>query len=343
MTRIDISQASSIREIEATAWNRLSDARPFQSHRWYAFGERVMADCRPTYFLAYEGNDLLARAVFWRIINEPLPDLPPVLHGPTTSLLRRWPLFICRSPLANTTGLILRDDTPRKETLSALGEAAIAEAGRQGASVAVFDYLEEQELQGWPSVFQAVTVSDPSTVLENRWRDLDDFLASGNKKDRQHYKRTLREAGQLGIRLTKHVEVPDMEAALALIRTVDARHGNMPNPWARSLLENLSLIGGTWLEARLNDRLVGCGLLLDDNDAQMTTVLGLAVDVPYVYFLLVYASLETAFEKHVRWLRWGSGAYAFKQRLGFSLERNNHASVAGIGALPRLLCKIFLR
>lgn len=337
-----IKKASSIHEIEAPIWDQLSDAHPFQSHRWYAFGERVMADCSPTYFLAYDGDDLVARAAFWRIPNEPLPDLPPALRALAASLLRRWPLFICRSPLANSTGLLLRDGVGRAEILSALGEAAITEAARQGASVAVFDYLEEEELQGWPSAFQPVTVSDAGTVLENRWQDLDDFLACGNKKDRQHYKRTLREAGRLGICVTKHAQAPDVEAALTLIRAVERRHGNMPNPWARGLLENLSLAGGTYLEARLEDRLVGCGLLFDDNGAQMTTALGLAKDTPYVYFLLVYASLEAAFEKRVRWLRWGSGAYDFKQRLGFALERNNHAMAAGIGVFPRLACKIFL-
>ncbi|GAB4505081.1 MAG: hypothetical protein Fur0043_20760 [Anaerolineales bacterium] len=342
MVHIEIITASSIHEIEAAVWDRLSDTRPFQSHRWYVFGERVMGDCMPSYFLVYEGDDLVARAAFWRIPNEPLPDLPPALRTPAALLLQRWPLFICRSPLANTTGLILPNDARRGEALLALAEAVIAEASQQGASAVVFDYLEADELHGWPSTLRQVTVPNPGTVLENRWQNLDDFLASGNKKDRQHYKRTLREAERQGIRVTKYAEVPDIEAALTLIRAVEARHGNMPNPWVRNLLENMPLVGGAWLEARRGDQLVGGGMLLEDNGAQMTTALGLAADVPYVYFLLVYASLAAAFEKKVRCLRWGSGAYAFKQRLGFTLERNNHAMAAGVGMIPRLACKIFL-
>jgi len=341
MTDINITTASSIHEIDPVTWDRFSGMRPFQSHRWYAFGERVMADCLPTYFLAYEGGELAARAAFWRIANEPLPDLPPALRALAASLLRRWPLFICRSPLANTTGLVLRDGAGRADILSALGEAAIAEAGRKGASVALFDYLEEEELQGWPSAFRLVTVSDPGAILENRWQDLDDFLASGRSKVRWHYKRALREAQDRGVRVTKHAHVPDVEAALALIRAVDRRHGNMPNPWARGLLENLAWIGGDWLEARIGERLVGGNLIFEDNAAQMITALGLVEDVPYVYFLLLYASLEAAFEEKVHWLRWGSGAYEVKRRLGFTLERNNHAMLAGIGAFPRLVCKIF--
>jgi hypothetical protein len=55
----------------------------------------------------------------------------------------------------------------------------------------------------------------------------------------------------------------------------------------------------------------------------MTTALGLAENVPYVYFMLIYESLKIAFERQIRLLRWGSGAYAVKQRLGFSLEDNH--------------------
>jgi hypothetical protein len=38
--------------------------------------------------------------------------------------------------------------------------------------------------------------------------------------------------------------------------------------------------------------------------------------------MLVYESLKIAFEHEVRSLRWGSGAYDIKQRLGFSMEDN---------------------
>ena len=341
MMNINIRTVSSIHEIDPNTWDQLSAGRPFQSHRWYAFGEQVMEDCPPTYLLVYAKDELIARASFWLVRNEPLPDLPPVLRNLAMGLLKRWPLFICRSPLANATGLLIPEGPERTKILSALAQASITEASSKRASFVVFDYLSEEETHHWPAGFSPVSVSDPGTVMQNRWNNLDAFLADGNKKDRQHYKRTLREAEKLGIRLDEYKQVPDVEAALSLIRNVDKQYRNAPNPWMRGLLENLSLVDGTWFEARVEERLVGGGLILEDNAAQMTTALGLAEDVPYVYFMLIYASLALAFEKKVRLLRWGSGAYEMKQRLGFSKTNDNFVMVSGTNPVAHALAKLF--
>ena len=341
MTDINIKTASSIHEIDMAAWDQLGQGLPFQSHRWYAFGERVMADCPPTYLLIYKKHELIARAAFWLVRNEPLPDLSPALRTLVMSLLERWPLFICRSPLANASGLILSNGLERADALSVLAQAAITEAGTKGASFAVFDYLREEETRRWLPAFSVAQVSDPGTILQNRWENLDEFLADGNKKDRQHYKRTLREAEKLGIHVNKYKQVPDIEAALALIQNVDLHYGNVPNPWMRALLARMDEMDGTWLEARLDERLVGCGLILEDDAAQMTTALGLVEDVPYVYLSLVYASLKIAFEKKVRLLRWGSGAYEVKQKLGFTKTDDNYVMFAGVNPIARILVRFF--
>ena len=74
--------------------------------------------------------------------------------------------------------------------------------------------------------------------------------------------------------------------------------------------------------------MVGCGLTLIDNGAQVNVALGLVPDVPYVYFGLLYESLKIAFEYNVKLIRLGSGAYDVKRHLGFELENNNHVMVA---------------
>ena len=341
MMDLIIKTAPSIHEIDPDTWNQLSGDHPFQSHRWYAFGEKIMMDCPPTYLLVYNNNNLVARATFWLIRNEPLPDLQPVLRSLVMSLLKHWPLFICRSPLSNATGLILPKDSSRMDILSALARAAIQEATFRGASFVVFDYLREEETQGWPPEFCVEQISDPGTIMYNRWDSLNAFLSDGKKKDRQHHKRTLRESEKLGIQLGKYEQVPNVESALALIRNVDKHYGNAPNPWMQNLLDHMDEIEGTWLEARIGNRLVGGGLILEDNSAQMTTALGLAEDVPYAYLLLIYTSLEVAFEKQVRLLRWGSGAYEVKQRFGFSKLDDNFVTFAGSSLIPRIVTKFF--
>ncbi|MGB8982813.1 MAG: hypothetical protein WCC12_13125, partial [Anaerolineales bacterium] len=48
-------------------------------------------------------------------------------------------------------------------------------------------------------------------------------------------------------------------------------------------------------------------------------------------FMLLYTALQEAFENNVRLVRFGSGAYDIKRRLGFHLEDTNHAMVSMAG------------
>ena len=340
MTSFHVRTFSSIREIDALAWDQLSGRSPFQSYRWYTFGERVMADCPPVYLLVYDNDSLVARASFWLIRNEPLPKMPTPIRWLVKSLMKRWPLLICRSPMANASGISMGNDLQSEAILDRISTAAIAEASKMNASIVLFDFLADNETQGWPSNFVKLKMPSPGTILKNHWQSLEHYLADGNKKDRQHYKRSLREADKLGIRLTQHKSISDIDSALALIRKVEQRYSSSPNPWLSNMLKNIELIDGTWLEAHIDGKLVGCGLIINDNNVQMTTALGLADNIPYVYFLLIYASLESAFTKKTELLRWGTGAYEVKQRLGFELEQNNNSVLAGTNKLTRFLSRI---
>ncbi len=340
MNGLHVKTFSSIKDIDALVWDRLSQGLPFQSHRWYTFGERVLFDCSPVYLLIYDKNTLVARASMWLVRNEPLPKMPRLVKLLIAALIKQWPLLICRSPMANTSGIILEDSVQREAVLAVLTKSAIAQARQRKASIVLFDFLTESEMKEWPSDFVKLKMPSAGTMMRNRWQSLEEFLADGNKKDRQHYKRTLREADKLGIHLTQHKAVHEMDAAMALIQKVEDRYSSSHNPWIRPILENIELINGTWLEARINKRLVGCGLILEDQNVQLTTGLGLEDNIPYVYFLLIYASLEAAFTKRVERLRWGTGAYEVKQRLGFELEQNNNSILIGTNQFTRLLSKL---
>jgi len=341
MTDLNVKIVSSIHAIEPAIWDQLSDRQPFQSHRWYTFGQQVMVNCPPLYLLAYEGNNLIGRACLWFVRNEPLPPKFPVpLRTFVSALLNRWPLLICRSPMANASGLILPADARREAVLSILTKSALTAAKQQGASLVLFDFLNESETQGWTSEFVITKMPNSGTVMENHWQTMEEYLAQGDKKDRQHYKRSLREAEKRGIQLTHLHNVSDVDAALRLIRKVERKYASPPNPWMRSLLENIEMVEGTWLEAHIGNRLVGCGLIVEDQGAQMTTALGLAENESYVYFLLIYASLNDAFEKHICQLRWGSGAYEVKQRLGFKLERDNYLVLGGTNRLTNWISRL---
>ncbi|MCJ7434306.1 MAG: peptidogalycan biosysnthesis protein [Anaerolineales bacterium] len=312
-----------ISDVDPNEWDRLSAGRPFTSHQWYQYGEAVMADCEPIYIILYRHSQPIARATFWRITNEPLPIQSTFLRQGIQFLFERWPLLICQSPLSYTSGLILPDTPLRDAVQTAISARASELLHQQGCSFLIFVYLPKKQFSGWPENLLGTTVSGPGTFMKMVWPNFEAYLDAGNKKDRQHYKRTMREAQKLGIQVSRHTHVERMEEALPLIRAVEHRFRSAPNPWARGMLEHFEMLdGATFLTATIGNRMVGCGLLLEDNGAQMNAALGLAEDVPYVYFTLVYESIKVAFDHHVGLMRLGTGAYEAKQQLGFSFEDN---------------------
>lgn len=336
MTKLNVQTYNRIQEIDPEIWDRVVAGRGFQSHRWYQFGERAMADSPPTYLLAWEGDKPVASAALFRVQNEPLP-LPAVARRFMASILKRRPLLVCRSPLADTSALLLPGEPLRDEALTVLAKAAREEFKRQRCSFLVFDFLLTEQLRyPWPPGFEPITVSEPGTYMPLEWESFDAYLKAINRKDREQYKNSLREVKENGLVLTKHKTVPDVETALTLIRNVSIWHGSAANPWMRGLLENFSMLDGTWLEIRKDEELVGCGAVVRDNRFQLTTALGLEDDVPSGYFLLLYTALQEAFEHNVRLVRFGSGAYDVKRRFGLHLEDTNHAmvTIAGIRSRP---------
>lgn len=330
-SNIELQVANSIREIDADGWNNLSEGLPFQSHAWYLFGEQVMDDCEPIYLLAYADGVLLGRGCFWVVRNEPLPQYAGIWRNILKPMLSKWPLLICRSPLSYTSGLVLPKELPlRKDILGVFVEKALDQGRQRKCSFMLFDYLSKEEKGSLPDKLWIMEMPGPGTVMQNIWKDFDDYLEHGNKKDRQHYRRTVREAEKLSIRI-KHDDRVDIDnELLALIQNVESQHGAPHNPWMVNMLQNREMVRSTFLTAMIDEKIVGCGLLLEDNQAQMASALGLAGDVPYVYLMLVYEGIKIALEHKMKLLRWGSGAYDLKQRLGFIHEDNSLSVFAPI-------------
>jgi len=337
MSNLHVKVYNTIQEISPEIWDGIASGRGFQSHHWYTFGEKAMQDSPPTYLIAYEGEKALAAAALFRVHNEPLP-LPHVARRFMASILKQRPLLICRSPLADTSALLLPGEPRRDEALTILAKAAQEQFKKQRCSFLVFDFMLTEQLKypGWTEGFEPIAVSEPGTYMPIEWENFEAYLDSGNKKDRQHYKKSIKEAEENGLVLSKHKTVSDIDTALTLIRNVSIWHGAAPNPWIRGLLENFSTIDGTWLELHKDGQLVGCGAVVRDNKFQLATALGLEDDVPGGYFYLLYTALQEAFENKVRLVRFGTGAYDVKRRLGFHLEDTNHAMVCFAGFPARV-------
>ena len=337
---LSIRTAAGVDELGADAWDTLSAGRAFQSARWYRFGQRCLPDCQPVYMLVSQHDRPIARGTFWLVRNEPLP-VSPFMRLWLAPVLRRRPLLICRSPLSNSSGLILPEGPMRAAALSALVAQAQVEARRRQCSFLMFDYIDPPQREGpWPAGCRSLEVPGPGTCMRLEWPSFEAYLQANGRKNRQDFWHSQREMEKAGIQIERLGEVPDIEQALSLIRRVEQEHGSAANPWIRGMLENLPMVDGCIVQASTSGRLVGCGLLLYDEGTQLALALGHTRSAPHVYFRLLYASLEDAFEKHVHHLRWGSGAYEVKTRLGFQPEHNNHIIFQGEGRLAGLIARL---
>lgn len=332
---LDIQVVHSVEEVGREAWDRLGDGRPFTSYRWYRFGETVLTDDTPIYIILSQGGEAVARGTFFLKRREAVPTASMTIRRLIEMILRPWPLLVCRSPLASTSGLILPEPPLRDVALKTIAQFAQGEARRSQASFVVFDYLERHQVEwvGWPDTFAPVAISDPGTRLTVSWTDFESYLRHLRRSVRKDYRRHRNRAADLEVMIRDHPAVTNPEEATLLIHNVAKHHRSAPNPWAQIVLENANMVDAAWLTAEMADRMVGCGLLLGDGSTWFLALLGLDYSVQYVYFQLVYAAIRYAIEEGAQVLRGGGGAYGMKQRLGFQLESNNYVVFAGRGLL----------
>jgi hypothetical protein len=342
----DVQVVGSAQEVGQEAWDRLSVGRPFASYRWYQFGERAMAYARPIYILLWQHGEPVARATFWLTGREVLPIPSTRRLGDRAcwlfeTLFRRWPLLLCQSPPSGiaVSGLVLPDPPVRDVALRTIAEAALEVGSKHRASFCIFSYLSQEEatLPGWPGVYLSSAVPGPGTWLDIAWDDFEGYLGHLGKKQRYNLRRNYRLGQDLGIEITHHPEVLDVDRALELHHNVNRRYGARTEPWVRGTLEHAGLADSAWLAARQDGQLVGCELVLSDGEASTVTILGLDYSTQYVYFMLGCEDIRYAVERRSRRLRWGSETYDVKRRLGFQDESNNYLVFAGVGSgLQRL-------
>jgi hypothetical protein len=331
---IDACVVQSVTEIDPESWDVSGTDTPFSSYQWYAFCEKVMPDCSPAHILLFRDGCTFARGSFWLMRKDVLPITSPLNRKAGEWLMRRKPLLVCRSPVANESGLAL-PLRGRREAFARLSEVAEAHARKYSGSFVIYDYLNMQEVKPelLPDRYSYAEVVEPGTALILNWNSFENFLSTLSKPAWKDYRRHSNQAAKLGIRITSHSTVDDIPEAVDLIRRVERFHGTAQNPWTESILAHMHMVDGTWLEARQNDRLVGCGLLLRDGKHLVATLMGLDHDTKYAYFPFIYTAIQIAIEQGVQIFHAGSGAYELKQRLGFGLEANNHIAFTGIGTL----------
>lgn len=319
----EVNVISGISAAAQDTWDRAAGDRPFASYAWYGFCETVLVDYKPFYIIVSHQGEPVARSTFWVAPREPLPIASKAVRTALQPIFRHWPLFVCRSPLVNGSGLILPEPPLQETALSMMAQAAQKIGQQHHASFTIFDYLEPTSLN-WPPGYTHYSAFDPSTYLDIRWSDFKSYLADLSQSARKDYRRHNNRAIDQGIKITIQDTITELDRALALIRSVEQHHQTPPNTAASKLFKYASQMHGQWITAHIDDQLVGCGLLLGNGPWRYLTLLGLDYSVNYVYFQLFYAAIQTAIESGTNVLYAGSGAYDFKQRLGFQIKHDNH-------------------
>lgn len=322
----EVNVTSSVLATDQDAWNYLAGERPFASYAWYHFCETVLEGCyTPYYITASHQGEPVARSTFWLAPQEPLPVSSRPIRAMLEPIFRRWPLFICRSPLANMSGLILPEPPLRDAAVEALTRSAEAISRQNHASFIIFDYLvQDDHSTNWPPGYAQFSGLDSSTNLYIQWPDFESYLAHLGSSARKDYRRHRNRAADLGIKIAVEPDLKDPQRALELIRNVEVHHQSTHHPATSRVLEYASSMNGNWITAHIDDQMVGCGLLIGNGHYQFLMLLGLDYSVEYVYFQLFYAAIENAIKSGTKVLCGGSGAYEFKKRFGFQLEQNNY-------------------
>ncbi len=293
-----------------------------------------------------DGVEPVGRGSYWLMRQDALP-IPAKWQPAARAAFERRPLCICRTPVANRSGLALPALGSAKEArvLQAITEAAKGLAREQRASFVLYDYLdlETPALKKQDKRLAWMALDDPGTALPIRWTDFEQYLKERGKTAWKDYRRHANRASDLKLEITRHDRPTNLEEALPLIRSVEVHHRNPPVHYVRSVLEHLDMVDSIWLEARMEGRLVGCGLLLSDNGGMVATLLGLDYREKYVYFQIVYEAVRCAIETGARILFAGSGAYELKRRLGFELDWNTQIAFDGTNSLFSLIGRIAAR
>ena len=337
----DIKISYRISDIDEMVWNSIGEDYPFSSYEWYGFGEAVLNYDSPIYILLFMNGVLVAKSTFWVRRNESLPISSRILRDLVKKVIAHRPLIPCQIPLGNDSGLIIPDQNIFSDALKLIVETAEQIADKNRASFIYFPYLEPWEARdtGWPRHFGTVNL-EPGSYLAIQWETFDQFLGQLGKSVRKDYRRHRNRANDAGIQVSFSGKLQDSHTAYKLIDNVNKKHNTEQPYWVNRLVTDAEMAGGKWINAKIGNRLVGCGLILGDRKDKVLTLLGLDYSVQYIYFQLIYGAIRYSIETGTRRLYGGGGAYQLKERLGFQIVSNSNVVFSARNPVFRRIGKL---
>ena len=320
-----------IAQVNAARWDRAAGGRPFSSHAWLAYGERIHAADRPVYTLVGGKDGRETGSLAWVRRREQLPVSSSLIRALLDRYLVDRPLVTCQTAVAGLSGLF------SGETTAHSGIAQHAESLKQvleeaGGSFLIVPFLDPATAAdpAWGKGFLSVSLP-PNTFLPVEWTTFNGYVRDMRRSVRKDYRRHRNQALRLQLRTRIDIRPPDPETVRRLVRAVERKHRSAPLPFLDALVKERPVPGGRWIivekggdsEGETAGEIVGCGCLARDRRWVNLTALGLADNSPNVYFELMFGALAHAIESGAAGVFGGGGAYPFKERLGYSRTTNN--------------------
>ena len=326
---------STITEVDAVRWNRLTGENPFATHDWLCVVERHWrVRFEPIYLTLEEGGEPRASAVAYVVeANAKVETLDDLLLGrlraPATRLgLSFQPALVCGpaqgygwhigvDPRLNPAAR----DAARREMVAALE----AEADRRGLPLAFPQVLDEQPELVDLLVERGYLASRnvPIATLDLCWPTLEDYFKSLPSKRRREFRRERRRNLDAGVVIEPADPCEDAPSRLhALLEGNALRHGSAGLPFEPGALSSLGQ-GGELLVARKDGELVGAFVTLRAGATSVAYAVGVDPEragADFTYFnLCYYTPIERAIAAGLRRLYFGRGMYPVKVRRGCRL------------------------
>jgi Acetyltransferase (GNAT) domain len=330
----------SIDEVDLTAWQRVrseSGASIFMDPRFITCVETSMKQsCRFWYVIIYdEGRPVACAGLAAMTID--LADLSDphlawiVRRIPALSIFQKLKVLFCGLPGSpGEKSLALAQSKESVHILSVLDGIMHKKAKQIGVDAIVYKEFGESDLQWMNPLLEAgyrrIPIP-PMHVFSHPFTDFARYCAALKSRYRQQINRSVRKLKNAGIEqlvLTDAKEIlklytPEVHALyLQMVTKSDVKLEVLPIEYFRQIAMQLSF------EADLitlfkESRIIAFGWALRDGSTYHMTYAGLDYRLNHefdLYFNLMYAGFDRAFQKGVATINVGQTATAFKARIG---------------------------
>jgi hypothetical protein len=339
-----------INSVDQATWSQITRGHPYAGWRWCQYGE-VTLNRQGHYLVAYEGDEPVGGAIFWVMHKEAIPSRNPWVRWFLKVYLKRRPLVVCRTPvLTDHKGFFLPPDPAQQAAvLDEIKRLGIEIIRKNKGSFLLADYLVAEEVDyDWGDFLKLKDFLNIGTRMNIEWETFDEYMAAlkaQNKKAHKNVRHNIRYAQEAGITLRSQQVTPPVDDIIRLYVT-KMKHYKVPYEvtWIRRIITNavplLPEQSAVWVLAYLDDKMVGCELLLHDAENRICkpVLYGRDYTAEHVYFYMSYEDIRYAIETmRAKTIIYDTEAYDFKRRMGFTLDSRNNLVLYPNSRLERTL------